>query len=151
MSRCLLCQGSGLVSQGPGPEHPCSLPHLAGNGTIDFPEFLTMMARKMKDTDSEEEIREAFRVFDKVSRPFPEWLWDSGREQNRWRPRMPCVTGVRTSRRPRPQCHPRCRLALPPQEAPLPLLSVGDLTVPALWPPGKSRANASSSKLLSVP
>lgn len=39
---------------------------LLGNGTIDFPEFLTMMARKMKDTDSEEEIREAFRVFDKV-------------------------------------------------------------------------------------
>lgn len=25
-----------------------------------------MMARKMKDTDSEEEIKEAFRVFDKV-------------------------------------------------------------------------------------
>uniref|UniRef100_A0A8C5R380 Calmodulin 1 n=1 Tax=Leptobrachium leishanense TaxID=445787 RepID=A0A8C5R380_9ANUR len=40
---------------------------IAGNGTIDFPEFLTMMARKMKDTDSEEEIREAFRVFDKIS------------------------------------------------------------------------------------
>ncbi|KAG0263677.1 hypothetical protein DFQ27_001634 [Actinomortierella ambigua] len=36
-----------------------------GNGKIDFPEFLTMMARKMKDTDSEEEIREAFKVFDK--------------------------------------------------------------------------------------
>ncbi|KAF6361698.1 hypothetical protein mRhiFer1_009926 [Rhinolophus ferrumequinum] len=36
-----------------------------GNGTIDFLEFLTMRARKMKDTDSEEEIREAFRVFDK--------------------------------------------------------------------------------------
>mmetsp|Transcript_6144 Transcript_6144/g.10526 ORF Transcript_6144/g.10526 Transcript_6144/m.10526 type:complete len:314 (+) Transcript_6144:44-985(+) len=36
-----------------------------GNGTIDFPEFLTMMARKMKDTDSEEEILEAFKVFDK--------------------------------------------------------------------------------------
>uniref|UniRef100_A0A673T434 EF-hand domain-containing protein n=1 Tax=Suricata suricatta TaxID=37032 RepID=A0A673T434_SURSU len=35
------------------------------NGTIDFPEFLTMMARKMKDTDSEEEISEAFQVFDK--------------------------------------------------------------------------------------
>ena len=33
-----------------------------GNGTIDFPEFLTMMARKMKDTDSEEEILEAFKV-----------------------------------------------------------------------------------------
>src|ERR1700685_3767441 len=36
-----------------------------GNGEIDFPEFLTMMARKMKDTDSEEQIKEAFKVFDK--------------------------------------------------------------------------------------
>ena len=44
----------------------CNTYHFSGNGTIDFPEFLTMMARKMKDTDSEEEIREAFRVFDKV-------------------------------------------------------------------------------------
>jgi len=35
---------------------------ILGNGTIDFPEFLTMMARKMKDTESEEKIREAFRV-----------------------------------------------------------------------------------------
>ena len=43
---------------------------IAGNGTIDFPEFLTMMARKMKDTDSEEEIREAFRVFDKDGNGF---------------------------------------------------------------------------------
>ncbi|KAF3824489.1 hypothetical protein GH733_008774 [Mirounga leonina] len=34
-------------------------------GTVGFPEFLTVMARKMKDTDSEEEIHEAFRVFDK--------------------------------------------------------------------------------------
>lgn len=33
-----------------------------------------MMARKMKDTDSEEEIREAFRVFDKVSsQPHDRW------------------------------------------------------------------------------
>ena len=37
----------------------------AGNGTIDFDEFLNMMAKKMKETDSEEELREAFRVFDK--------------------------------------------------------------------------------------
>ena len=36
-----------------------------GNGTIDFPEFLAMMAKKTKGADSEEEIREAFRVFDK--------------------------------------------------------------------------------------
>lgn len=33
------------------------------NGTIDFPKFLTMMARKIRD--SEEEIREAFRALDK--------------------------------------------------------------------------------------
>lgn len=45
-------------------------PTPTGNGTIDFPEFLTMMARKMKDTDSEEEIREAFRVFDKDGNGF---------------------------------------------------------------------------------
>ena len=36
-----------------------------GNGTIDFPEFLTMMTRGMHDTDSEKEIREAFKAFDK--------------------------------------------------------------------------------------
>ncbi|KAF9962718.1 hypothetical protein BGZ70_007953 [Mortierella alpina] len=36
-----------------------------GSGTIDVPEFMTMMARKMVDTDPEEEIREAFKVFDK--------------------------------------------------------------------------------------
>ncbi|KAF5390956.1 hypothetical protein D9757_003963 [Collybiopsis confluens] len=41
-----------------------------GNGTIDFPEFLTMMARKMRDTDSEEEIKEAFKVFDKDGNGF---------------------------------------------------------------------------------
>jgi calmodulin len=36
-----------------------------GDGTVDFPAFLTIMARKMKDTDTEEDIIEAFRVFDK--------------------------------------------------------------------------------------
>ncbi len=40
------------------------------SSTIDFPEFLTLMARKMNDTDSEEEIQEAFRVFDKDSTGF---------------------------------------------------------------------------------
>uniref|UniRef100_A0A8C3K7M5 EF-hand domain-containing protein n=1 Tax=Calidris pygmaea TaxID=425635 RepID=A0A8C3K7M5_9CHAR len=33
-----------------------------GSGTIDFPEFLSLMARKMRDTDSEEEIREGTAV-----------------------------------------------------------------------------------------
>jgi calmodulin len=36
-----------------------------GNGTIEFPEFLTMMARRMSSIDSEEELREAFRACDK--------------------------------------------------------------------------------------
>ncbi|XP_058105407.1 calmodulin-1-like [Magnolia sinica] len=36
-----------------------------GNGTIEFGEFLNLMARKMKETDAEEELREAFRVFDR--------------------------------------------------------------------------------------
>ena len=35
-----------------------------GNGTIDFPEFITMMAKKSKDGNSEEEILDAFKVFD---------------------------------------------------------------------------------------
>ncbi|KAH9911755.1 uncharacterized protein B0H18DRAFT_1043392 [Fomitopsis serialis] len=34
------------------------------NGTIN-PEFLTMKERKMRDTDSEEEIRGVLKVFDK--------------------------------------------------------------------------------------
>jgi Ca2+-binding EF-hand superfamily protein len=34
-------------------------------GEIDFPEFLSMMAKQMKNEDTEEEIREAFRVFDR--------------------------------------------------------------------------------------
>ena len=36
-----------------------------GNGTIDFKEFLGLMARKMRDTDTEEELIEAFKVFDR--------------------------------------------------------------------------------------
>merc|ERR1712032_987908 len=36
-----------------------------GYGTIDFPEFLSLMARKMKDTDTEEELIEAFKMFDR--------------------------------------------------------------------------------------
>ncbi|ESW19158.1 hypothetical protein PHAVU_006G101200 [Phaseolus vulgaris] len=35
------------------------------NGTIEFGEFLNLMARKMKESEAEEELKEAFRVFDK--------------------------------------------------------------------------------------
>ena len=37
----------------------------AGNGQIDFEEFLVLMAVKLKDSDPEDELQEAFRVFDK--------------------------------------------------------------------------------------
>jgi calmodulin len=36
-----------------------------GNGNIDFKEFICLMARKMRDTDTEEELIEAFKVFDR--------------------------------------------------------------------------------------
>ncbi|EGG02963.1 uncharacterized protein MELLADRAFT_109742 [Melampsora larici-populina 98AG31] len=34
-----------------------------GDGLIDFPEYLIMMARQMKDPNSEDDIRHAFQVF----------------------------------------------------------------------------------------
>ena len=37
-----------------------------GTGSIDFPEFLAMMAMKINDQNAEDEIREAFKVFDGV-------------------------------------------------------------------------------------
>lgn len=38
-----------------------------GTGSIDFPEFLMMMKLKVQDQNQEEDIREAFKVFDNVS------------------------------------------------------------------------------------
>ena len=35
------------------------------SGTIDFPEMLSLIARKMKDDDTEEEVKTAFKVFDR--------------------------------------------------------------------------------------
>ena len=35
-----------------------------GSGSIDFKEFLVLMAKKIKDADTEEELLESFRVFD---------------------------------------------------------------------------------------
>jgi calmodulin len=45
---------------------------IGGNGTVEFPEFLSMMQRRMKHTDNEEQIREAFKVFDKSGTGFIE-------------------------------------------------------------------------------
>ncbi|KAG8971193.1 hypothetical protein FRB90_010570 [Tulasnella sp. 427] len=36
-----------------------------GNGSIDLPEFIAMMEKRLKDTTEEEEILEVFKVFDK--------------------------------------------------------------------------------------
>ncbi|XP_038597257.1 calmodulin-A-like [Tachyglossus aculeatus] len=36
-----------------------------GNGKVDFPEFLSLMAQVMKEPKAEDGIREAFRMFDK--------------------------------------------------------------------------------------
>ena len=38
---------------------------IEGNGTVDFKEFIQLMARKMRDFDNEEEYIEAFKLFDK--------------------------------------------------------------------------------------
>ena len=40
------------------------------NGTIDFLGVLSLMARKMKDADIEEELTEAFKVFDRDGNGF---------------------------------------------------------------------------------
>ena len=39
-----------------------------GTGSIDFPEFLMMMSLKADSENAEDEIREAFQVFDGVRR-----------------------------------------------------------------------------------
>ena len=36
-----------------------------GSGDMEFPEFCVMMVKKMQETDTENEVREAYRVFDK--------------------------------------------------------------------------------------
>ena len=41
-----------------------------GSGTIDFPEFLALMTIKINSDDTEDEINEAFRVFDKEGNGF---------------------------------------------------------------------------------
>ena len=42
-----------------------------------------MMARKMRETDSEDELREAFRVFDKVSGEVGGKGVERGREEDK--------------------------------------------------------------------
>ena len=41
-----------------------------GTGLVEFPVFLYMMAKKENDETAEDEIREAFKVFDGVKRDY---------------------------------------------------------------------------------
>ena len=41
-----------------------------GTGLLNFPNFLYMMAKKENDEEAEDEIREAFRMFDKEGNGF---------------------------------------------------------------------------------
>jgi Ca2+-binding EF-hand superfamily protein len=36
-----------------------------GTGKVEFPDFLALMARKIKDVETEDDVNDAFRVFDK--------------------------------------------------------------------------------------
>lgn len=38
---------------------------LNGNGTLDFEEFVEMMKKKTSEDDAKDDLREAFRIFDK--------------------------------------------------------------------------------------
>ncbi len=44
--------------------------YLIGKGLIDFNEFLQMMAKRADEHNEEDELREAFRVFDKNGNGF---------------------------------------------------------------------------------
>ena len=48
----------------------CNCTHMPPSIAISPPQFLTLQARKMKDTDSEEDILEAFKAFDKGGNGF---------------------------------------------------------------------------------
>mmetsp|Transcript_147483 Transcript_147483/g.209368 ORF Transcript_147483/g.209368 Transcript_147483/m.209368 type:complete len:149 (-) Transcript_147483:5-451(-) len=53
------------LGQMPTQEEVAGIVSSVGSSTVDFPEFLTVMSKNMKPPASEEEIKEAFRVFDK--------------------------------------------------------------------------------------
>lgn len=50
--------------------HLFSIPIFLGNGVIDFEEFLEMIVKEMNKTDTEEEMREAFKIFDRSGNGF---------------------------------------------------------------------------------
>ena len=45
-----------------------------GSGFLEFPEFCTLMYKKLSDTDLENELKETFRVFSKDNEGIPSEL-----------------------------------------------------------------------------
>ena len=61
------------LGQNPGDDELASMIkelEIDGNATMGFPDFLKMMSKRMKDKDSDHELREAFRVFDEEGTGF---------------------------------------------------------------------------------
>lgn len=50
--------------------HLFSIQIFLGNGVIDFEEFLEMIVKEMNKTDTEEEMREAYKIFDRSGNGF---------------------------------------------------------------------------------
>ena len=59
-----------MLGQNPTQAELADMEQEVDNETIDFPEVCALLARKLKDTDAEEEFKEAFRVFDKDGNGF---------------------------------------------------------------------------------
>ena len=62
-------------------------------GDIKFPNFLDMMSQKYSDNNAEDEIREAFKVFDSVSTSWLTPVGHSDRFGIFWTG-LPCPTGT---------------------------------------------------------
>ena len=58
---------SNIKKQNPFPKEMIATADKDGTGTLDLIEFLQMMKEKIRDQNKEEEITEAFKVFDIVS------------------------------------------------------------------------------------
>jgi len=43
------------------------------NGQVDYKEFLILMAKKMKEGEMDEELKEAFKTFDKGGKGYITW------------------------------------------------------------------------------
>ena len=54
----------------PSSDHSLLIRHRYGSGSVDFCEFVTLMAHKMGDTKNEVHLKEAFALFDQTGDGF---------------------------------------------------------------------------------